>query len=88
LDHYLRETRGFKKVMITLSSLEPFALSGMLSATVQDTLGKHGKPLSIMLLVSIPLRIDSIQLSIKCMNNFHEYLRICILNALTCFDST
>jgi len=27
LDHYLRDNRGFKKVMITLSLLEPSALS-------------------------------------------------------------
>jgi len=32
LEHYLRESRGFKYVLLTLSSLERFALSGMLLA--------------------------------------------------------
>jgi len=39
-DHYLRDTRGFKYIMLTLSPLEPCALSGMLSATVLGKLGK------------------------------------------------
>jgi len=39
LDYYLRDNRGFKTVLITLSSLEPFALSGMLTATVSGKLG-------------------------------------------------
>jgi len=32
LYHYLRDKRGFKYVMLTLSSLEPFAFSGVLLA--------------------------------------------------------
>jgi len=30
LDHFLRENREFKLVLLTLSSLEPFALSNLL----------------------------------------------------------
>jgi len=30
LDHYLKDNRGFKKVMLTLFLLEPFSLSGIL----------------------------------------------------------
>jgi len=40
LDHYLRDNRGFKKVMITLSPLEPSVLSSMLLAAI---LGKFSK---------------------------------------------
>jgi len=40
LDHYLMDYRGFKKVMITLSPLEPFVLSCMLTATVLGKLFK------------------------------------------------
>jgi len=40
LDHYLRENRGLKQVTLTLSSLEPFALSYMLIAAVLGKLGK------------------------------------------------
>jgi len=39
LDHYLRDNRGLKKVMITLSSLQPFALSSLLLAAVLGKLG-------------------------------------------------
>jgi len=40
MDHYLRENRRFKEVMITLSPLESFALSCMLTVTVLSKLGK------------------------------------------------
>jgi len=42
LDNYLRDNTGFKSVMLTLSSLEPFALSYMyiVHATVLGKLGK------------------------------------------------
>jgi len=42
LDNYLRDNTGFKSVMLTLSSLEPFALSYMyiVNATVLGKLGK------------------------------------------------
>jgi len=43
VDHYLRDNRGFKSLMITLSSLEPFAVSGMFTATIIGKLGKLGK---------------------------------------------
>jgi len=40
LDHYLWENGGLKKVMITLSSFTPFALSNILIATVLGKLSK------------------------------------------------
>jgi len=40
LDHYLRDNRGFKKFMITLSPLESSALSSTLLAAVLGKLGK------------------------------------------------
>jgi len=43
LDHYIRKNRGIKSVKLTLSPLEPFALSYMLVATVLGKLGKLGK---------------------------------------------
>jgi len=45
LNHYLRDNRGFKKVMTTLSLLEPFALSCKLIVMV---LGKLGKQCTIL----------------------------------------
>jgi len=36
LDHYLKDNRGFKEVMITFFSLEPFALSSLLLAAVRE----------------------------------------------------
>jgi len=38
-DHYLRDNRGYKYVMLDVSSLEPSAWSRMLSATVLGKLG-------------------------------------------------
>jgi len=40
-DHYLKENTGFKYVMLTLSSLESFALSNLLIATVLGKLCKY-----------------------------------------------
>jgi len=42
LDHYLRDNRGFKSVIVTFSSFEPFALSSLLLAAVLGKLGKLG----------------------------------------------
>jgi len=41
LEQYLKNNREFKEVMMTLSPLEPFALSCMLPATVRGKLGKY-----------------------------------------------
>jgi len=41
--HYLKDNSGFKYVMIPLSSLEPFALSSMLTVTVLGKIGNQHK---------------------------------------------
>jgi len=49
-DNYLEENRRFKLVMITLSPLEPFAMSYMLIAKVLGILGELCKLRDIIIL--------------------------------------